>query len=182
MCSGDAGIYALATLVFELIDREDRPEWRRLELAVVPGVSALQAAAARAGAPVNHDFCTISLSDLLTPWPTIEQRLAAAAEADFVVCLYNPVSNRRRDQLARARDILLAARPADTPVVLARNLGRPGETVEIIPLAELGPERADMLTMIIIGNSETRRVTAGGRERVYTPRGYAGKVTPRLSG
>jgi cobalt-precorrin 5A hydrolase/precorrin-3B C17-methyltransferase len=176
VCSGDAGIYALATLVFELMDRERRPEWLRLDVAVVPGVSALQAAAARAGAPVNHDFCTISLSDLLTPWPTIERRLEAAAAADFVVCFYNPVSQRRQDQLVRARDILLTGRPADTPVVLARQLGRPGETVEIIGLGELTAERADMLTMVVVGNSETRRFTAAGRERVYTPRGYAKKL------
>ncbi len=175
VCSGDAGIYALATLVFELMDHEDRPDWRRLDLSVLPGISALQAAAARAGAPVNHDFCTISLSDLLTPWPTIERRLEAAARGDFVVCFYNPVSQRRRDQLTRARDILLSGRGPDTPVVLARNLGRDGETVEIIRLADLGPDRADMLTMIVVGNSETRRLGVGDRTYVYTPRGY-GKI------
>jgi len=176
VCSGDAGIYALATLVFELLDREARPEWRRVELQVVPGISALQAAAARAGAPVNHDFCTISLSDLLTPWATIERRLEAAAAADFVVCFYNPVSQRRRDQLAKARDILLSGRPPETPVVLARQLGRPGETVEIVRLDELTPERADMLTMVVVGNSESRRLEIGGRAWLYTPRGYAGKL------
>ncbi|MDA8232067.1 MAG: precorrin-3B C(17)-methyltransferase [Magnetospirillum sp.] len=176
VCSGDAGIYALATLVFELMDRERRPDWLRISVAVMPGVSALQTAAARAGAPVNHDFCTISLSDLLTPWPTIERRLQAAAAADFVVCFYNPVSQRRRDQLARARDILLGGRPPETPVILARQLGRPGEAVEIVPLAELTPEKADMLTMVIVGNSETRRMTAGQREWVYTPRGYGKKL------
>ena len=176
VCSGDAGIYALATLVFELLDRETRPDWARIELAVVPGISALQGAAARAGAPVNHDFCTISLSDLLTPWPTIERRLHAAAMADFVVCFYNPVSQRRRDQLAKARDILLTGRPPETPVVLARQLGRPGETVEIITLGELSPERADMLTMVVVGNSESRRLGFGGREWLYTPRGYAKKL------
>lgn len=175
VCSGDAGIYALATLVFELMDREVRPDWRRIEMSVLPGISALQAAAARAGAPVNHDFCTISLSDLLTPWPTIERRLHAAAQGDFVVCFYNPVSQRRRDQLTRARDILLTGRGPDTPVVLARNLGREGETVEIIRLADLGPDRADMLTMIVVGNSETRRLVIGDKNYVYTPRGY-GKI------
>ncbi|MFA6022385.1 MAG: precorrin-3B C(17)-methyltransferase, partial [Rhodospirillales bacterium] len=137
VCSGDAGIYALATLVFELIEREANPAWRGAEIMVIPGVSALQAAAARAGAPVNHDFCTISLSDLLTPWETIEKRLHAAAEADFVVCFYNPVSKRRRDQLTRARDILLGGRPAETPVILARQLGRPEESIRIIGLGDL---------------------------------------------
>lgn len=176
VCSGDAGIYALATLVFELIDRERKPEWLRTEVTVVPGVSALQAAAAKAGAPVNHDFCTISLSDLLTPWETIEKRLKAAAEADFVVCFYNPVSQRRRDQLARARDILLTGRPPETPVILARQLGRPEENVKIITLGELTPDHADMLTLVMVGSSESRRLTLGGRERVYTPRGYAKKL------
>ncbi|CAA7617273.1 precorrin-3B C(17)-methyltransferase [Magnetospirillum sp. UT-4] len=176
VCSGDAGIYALATLVFELLDREGKPEWRRAEIAVLPGVSALQVAAARAGAPVNHDFCTISLSDLLTPWETIEKRLKAAAEADFVVCFYNPVSKRRRDQLARARDILLSGRPPQTPVILARQLGRPEEEVRVVSLGELTPDHADMLTMVVVGSSETRRLAVGGREWVYTPRGYARKL------
>jgi cobalt-precorrin 5A hydrolase / precorrin-3B C17-methyltransferase len=176
VCSGDAGIYALATLVFELMDREQRPAWSRLEVSVVPGISALQAAAARAGAPINHDFCTISLSDLLTPWETIQHRLEAAAAADFVVCFYNPVSQRRRDQLSRARDILLIGRPAETPVILARQLGRPGETIEFITLGELTPDHADMLTMVVVGNSETRRFAVGGKEWVYTPRGYAKKL------
>lgn len=177
VCSGDAGIYALATLVFELMEREAKPAWARIEVSVVPGVSALQAAAARAGAPVNHDFCTISLSDLLTPWETIEKRLKAAADADFVVCFYNPVSQRRRDQLARAREILLTGRPPETPVILARQLGRPEEKVEVIALGDLTPDHADMLTMVVVGNSETRSFrTMGGRQWVYTPRGYAKKL------
>ncbi|MGE5505101.1 MAG: precorrin-3B C(17)-methyltransferase, partial [Actinomycetota bacterium] len=158
VCSGDPGIYALATLVFELLEREAKAEWARLDIEVMPGISALQAAAARAGAPVNHDFCTVSLSDLLTPWHSIEARLKAAASGDFVVCLYNPVSKRRRDQLPQARDILLSGRPADTPVVLARQLGRPGETVEVIRLADLDADKVDMLTVVVVGSSETRRV------------------------
>ncbi|OAN55250.1 precorrin-3B methylase [Paramagnetospirillum marisnigri] len=176
VCSGDPGIYALATLVFELLDREKRADWNRVDITVAPGISALQAAAARAGAPVNHDFCTISLSDLLTPWEAIEARLKAAASADFVVCFYNPVSNRRRDQLPRARDILLTGRPPETPVILARQLGRPGETVEVIPLAELSPDKVDMLTMVVVGSSETRSFTAGTRIWTYTPRGYGKKM------
>lgn len=176
VCSGDAGIYALATLVFELIEREAAPAWRGTEITVVPGVSALQAAAARAGAPVNHDFCTISLSDLLTPWESIEKRLQAAAAADFVVCFYNPVSKRRRDQLTRARDILLTGRGPDTPVILARQLGRPEESVRFVTLGRLRAEDADMLTMVVVGSSESRRITFGGREWVYTPRGYAKKL------
>ena len=172
--SGDAGIYGLATLVFDLLDREERPDWRRVELAVSPGISALQAAASRAGAPLGHDFCAISLSDLLTPWPAIETRLKAAAAADFVVALYNPRSQRRRDQLVAAKAIFLEHRPPETPVLLARNLGRAEEKVTCVSLAELDPEMVDMLTLVMIGASSTRRVA--GTRWVYTPRGYAGKV------
>lgn len=172
VCSGDAGIYALATLVFELMAREDRADWNRLDIAVAPGISALQAAAARIGAPINHDFCTVSLSDLLTPWEDIERRLQAAADGDFVVALYNPVSQRRRTQLAAARDILLTGRPPDTPVVLARNLGRDGESVRVVRLGDLTPDDADMLTLVLIGSSHTRLWNG----RVYTPRGYARKM------
>ena len=176
VCSGDPGIYALATLVFELLEREKSPGWNRVEITVVPGISALQAAAARGGAPVNHDFCTISLSDLLTPWESIEARLKAAAAADFVVCFYNPVSQRRRDQLGKARDILLTGRSGTTPVILARQLGRPGESVEVIALADLTADKVDMLTMVVVGSSETRSFTAGGATWTYTPRGYGKKM------
>ncbi|MGN6551841.1 MAG: precorrin-3B C(17)-methyltransferase [Pararhizobium sp.] len=182
VCSGDAGIYAMATLVFELLDKADGPGGladtaRRIEIAVSPGISALQAAAARAGAPLGHDFCTISLSDLLTPWEDIQRRVSAAAAGDFVVAFYNPVSKRRRTQLAWARDRLLADRPADTPVILATNLGREGETVRVVPLAGLDVEAVDMLTVVIVGSSQSRTVRTGdGRTWVYTPRGYAGKA------
>ncbi len=176
VCSGDAGIYALATLAFELMDREDRADWNRTEVVVTPGVSALQAAAARIGAPIGHDFCTISLSDLLTPFEEIEKRLKAAAEGDFVVAFYNPVSKRRRTQLARAQEILVAGRGPDAPVVLARNLGREEENIEVIKLGELTPDHADMLTMVLVGNSQSRVIERGGREWVYTPRGYAAKM------
>ncbi|HYN39505.1 MAG TPA: precorrin-3B C(17)-methyltransferase [Rhodospirillales bacterium] len=173
--SGDAGIYALAALAFELLDREDRPAWNRLAINVVPGITALQAAAARAGAVIGHDFCAISLSDLLTPWEDIERRLRAAAAGDFVVALYNPVSQRRRTQLPCARDILLAARPPATPVVLARNLGRAGETIHVIELKALTPEDVDMLTVVLVGSSRTRLIERGTHRFVYTPRGYASK-------
>lgn len=182
VCSGDAGIYAMATLVFELIDKADGPDGlpdaaRRIAIVVSPGISALQAAAARAGAPLGHDFCTISLSDLLTPWDDIQRRVDAAAAADFVIAFYNPVSRRRRTQLAFARDRLLRDRPADTPVILATNLGREGEAVRIVPLAELDVDEVDMLTVVIVGSSQSRVVRTGdGKTWVYTPRGYAGKA------
>ena len=170
VASGDPGIYALASLVIELMDRE--PAWRRLAVSVEPGVSAMQMAAARAGAPLGHDFCAISLSDLMTPWTAIERRLTAAAEADFVVALYNPRSHRRTRQLPAARDILLAHRPPLTPVVVARAIGRQAESVDVVTLAELDPEAVDMLTVLIVGNSETRAFSHRGRDWVYTPRGY----------
>ncbi len=176
--SGDAGIYALATLAFELLERENDPAWNRLDISVEPGVSAIQAAAARMGAPIGHDFCLISLSDLLTPWTEIERRLKAAAEGDFVVGLYNPVSKRRRHQLEIARDTLLTGRPAETPVILARNLGRPTEHISVVTLGELTPDHADMLTLVLIGNCQTRHFKAGEKSWVYTPRGYASKMTP----
>ena len=173
--SGDAGVYGLAALAFEVLDHHDNPAWNRVAMSVTPGVSAFQAAAARIGAPTGHDFCAISLSDLLTPWPQIERRLQAAADGDFVVAFYNPVSKRRQTHLATARDILLTGRAAHTPVVLARNLGRDGEHIEVIRLDELEPERADMLTMVLVGNSQSRVVDRGVNRWVYTPRGYEKK-------
>lgn len=175
--SGDPGVFAMATLVFELLDQEVRPDWQRISIDVHPGVSAMQLAAARAGAPLGHDFCAISLSDLLTPWPTIQGRLKAAAEADFVVAFYNPRSRKRHHQIETARDVFLAHRPADTPVIVARNLARKGESVEIVSLAELQVESIDMLTVVIIGNSQSRQMAMGGRSWAYTPRGYAHKHT-----
>ena len=188
VCSGDAGIYAMATLVFELLDKADGPDGlldaaRRIAISVSPGISALQAAAARAGAPLGHDFCTISLSDLLTPWEDIQRRVKAAADGDFVIAFYNPVSRKRRTQLAYARDRLLEARPADTPVILATNLGRDGESLRVVPLGSLNVDDVDMLTVVIVGSSNTRNVRTGdGRTWVYTPRGYARKEGSAMTG
>jgi cobalt-precorrin 5A hydrolase/precorrin-3B C17-methyltransferase len=181
VCSGDAGIYAMATLVFELLDKGDTDDGlsqaaKRIEIAVSPGISALQAAAARIGAPLGHDFCTISLSDLLTPWEDIKRRVSAAAEGDFVIAFYNPVSMKRRTQLAWARDRLLDDRPDNTPVILATNLGREGELVRVVDLAKLDIDDVDMLTVVIVGSSESRTTMTGdGKTWVYTPRGYSGK-------
>jgi cobalt-precorrin 5A hydrolase/precorrin-3B C17-methyltransferase len=170
--SGDAGIYALATLAHELVARGDDPAWARLEIRGMPGVSAMQAAAARAGAPLGHDFCAISLSDLLTPIETIEARVRAAIAADFVIAFYNPASQRRREPFHRALAALREGRPPTTPVVVARNLGREGERVETVELQALDPDRVDMLTLLIVGSSATRIGPSG----VFTPRGYAGKA------
>ncbi|MEL6551068.1 MAG: precorrin-3B C(17)-methyltransferase [Pseudomonadota bacterium] len=184
VCSGDAGIYAMGALVFELLDRTDHgvgDAARRVEVICSPGVSALQGAAARAGAPLGHDFCAISLSDLLTPREDILRRIQAAAEGDFVIAFYNPVSQRRRTLLAEARDILLAHRPPETPVMLAASLGRPEESVRYRPLAELDVDEVDMLTTVLVGSSQSRLATLGEGPRMYTPRGYARKIDGDLS-
>lgn len=182
VCSGDPGIYAVATLAFELLDKASKPEWRRPEIVVVPGLSAFQAAAARIGAPIGHDLCLISLSDLLTPWELIRKRVEAAAAADFIVAFYNPVSHKRRHQLEDSAAILLEHRPPSTPVVLARQVGRDGESIRVIRLDELTADDADMLTMVLVGSSQTRVMDRpGGNKWVYTPRGYASKPRSSLS-
>ena len=177
--SGDAGIYGLAALAIELIERDDDPAWTRIAFRVAPGVSALQAAAARIGAPLGHDFCAVSLSDLLTPWDEIERRLAAAAAGDFVTALYNPASERRRWQFRRAIEILGRRRPETTPCVVARNLGRRDENVIATSLARLKDDEIDMLTLVLVGSSRTRRVSRAAGDLVYTPRGYAQKNEAR---
>lgn len=173
VCSGDPGIYAMATLVMELLERSDNAAAQRIDVAVLPGVSALQVAAARAGAPLGHDFAVVSLSDLLTPMAVIEARLEAAAAGDFALALYNPVSQRRRTALATARRILLAHRSPETPVVIARNLGRAGEVVDVTTLGKLEVDQVDMLSIVLVGAQGTRsfgRVSGGSW--TYTPRGY----------
>lgn len=181
LSSGDAQIYAMAALAFELLEaggsRALSDAARRVGVETHPGVSAFQAASARAGALIGHDFCCISLSDLLTPRETIVRRLEAAAAGDFVVALYNPRSGRRTELLEQALAILAAHRPADTPVVVARNLGRPDEAVAVVPLAALRPETVDMLTILVIGSSASRTFARGdGCAVAYTPRGYAAKA------
>ncbi len=170
--SGDAGVFAMATLVFELLELEANPAWDSVDISVVPGISAMQTCASRVGAPLGHDFCAISLSDLLTPWETIETRIKAAALGDFVVAFYNPVSRKRDWQLGKARDLLLEKRPASTPVILGRNLSREDETITLTTLGELDPAQVDMLTLVLIGSSDSRRI----KDWVYTPRGYSRKL------
>jgi cobalt-precorrin 5A hydrolase/precorrin-3B C17-methyltransferase len=186
VCSGDAGIYAMGALVFELMDRGAdemgvTDAARRVEVICSPGVSALQGAAARAGAPLGHDFCAISLSDLLTLRDDILRRLKAAAEGDFVIAFYNPVSKTRRTLLAEARDILLQHRPADTPVMLASSLGRPEEHVRYRRLDALEVDEVDMLTVVLVGSSNSKLAQLGTGPRMYTPRGYARKIDGDLS-
>lgn len=170
--SGDAGIFALATLVFEQLGAADNAGWNRIAVNVLPGISALQAAAARAGAPLGHDFCAVSLSDLLTPQNIILKRLEAAASGDFVTALYNPQSEKRRELLPRTKEIFLAHRTENTPVIIARNLGRVDETVETTTLSAFDAAVVDMLTLVIIGNASTRTIRQGTRDWIFTPRGY----------
>jgi cobalt-precorrin 5A hydrolase/precorrin-3B C17-methyltransferase len=176
VCSGDAGIYAMAALVYELIDREPS----RVAVEVHPGISAFQIASSKAGAMIGHDFCCISLSDLLTPWDTIVQRVKSAAEGDFVISFYNPRSLKRVDQIVKAFEILAPHRSPDTPVVLASNLGRPEEKIRILKFADFNPEDVDMLTLVMVGSSQSKSFMRGdGKTYAYTPRGYAKKMDPK---
>ncbi|WP_310621548.1 precorrin-3B C(17)-methyltransferase [Flexibacterium corallicola] len=182
VCSGDSGIYAMGALVYELLDRSEdnggvSDGARRVEVASAPGISAMVALSNLIGAPLGHDFCAISLSDLLTPWETIQQRLKGAAEGDFVIGFYNPVSKRRRTQLAYARDLLLQHRPKDTPVVLGSNIGRETQSIRITTLSELKVDDVDMLTTVMVGCSQSRQGGDGVSSNfVYTPRGYAKRI------
>ena len=163
VCSGDAGIYGMAGLMYEV--GEDYPE---VEIEVVPGVTAALGGAAVLGAPLGHDLCIISLSDLLTPWETIEKRLLAAAGGDFVICLYNPASRKRKDYLKKACEILRTCKPADTVCGIVKNIDREGEAFQILSLEELKETPADMFSTVYIGNQETKVI----RGRMVTPRGY----------
>jgi len=163
---GDPGVFAMAAAVFEAVETGD-PAWRTLDIRVEPGVTAMLAAAAEVGAPLGGDFCAISLSDNLKAWTTIERRLRAAAEADFVIALYNPASKARPHQLAQAFELLKAIKAGDTPVLLVRAAGTAEATVVATTLAAADASRADMRTLVIVGASTTRQV---GRW-VYTPRG-----------
>lgn len=176
---GDPGVFAMAAAVFEAIEFGD-PSWREIDIAVCPGVSAMQAAAARIGAPLGQDFCAISLSDNLKPWPLVERRLKAAAEGDFVIALYNPASSARPNQILAAFELLRRHRDAETAVVFARAVGRDNEDIEITTLKSADPRRADMSTLVIIGSSQTRAILRDhAAPFIYTPRGAP---TPHAEG
>ena len=167
---GDPGVFAMAAAVCEALERGPG-EWRTLDLAIVPGITSMLAVAARVGAPLGHDFCALSLSDNLKPWPVIEKRLRAVAGAGFAIALYNPVSRARPWQLDRAFDILRTQLPATTPVIFGRAVGRLDEQVRITSLESAAGSHADMATCIIIGSPETRLIARPGRPAlVYTPR------------
>ncbi|PMS21613.1 precorrin-3B C(17)-methyltransferase [Trinickia dabaoshanensis] len=171
--SGDPGVFAMASAVFEALDTHADPRWQAVDLRIVPGISAAMATAAKAGAPLGHDFCILSLSDNLKPWAIIEKRLEHAAIADLVMAFYNPISRARPWQLDRALEIVRAHREPGTHVVLGRDIGRPGETLTTTTLGALQSTQVDMRTMVIIGSSTTRTIAGGPHGLwVYTPRWY----------
>lgn len=163
ICSGDAGVYGMAGLMYEV-----GVNYPQVELEIIPGVTAALGGAAVLGAPLIHDFCLISLSDLLTPWEKIEKRLLAAAEADFAVCLYNPSSKKRHDYLQKACDLMLTYRSPDTVCGIVSQIARDGETYRVMPLSELRDTQVDMFTTVFIGNSQTKEI----KGKMVTPRGY----------
>jgi precorrin-3B C17-methyltransferase len=170
---GDPGVFGMAAAVCEAMERGP-PEWRQVDVAIVPGISAMLAVAARVGAPLGHDFCALSLSDNLKPWPVVERRLELAATAGFVIALYNPISRARPWQLERAFAKLASVVPGTTPVVFGRAVGRPDERIAITQLSDAHSSSADMATCIIVGSAETRLVERpGSTPLVYTPRGTA---------
>lgn len=171
--SGDPGVFAMAAAVLEALHESSDPAWHRVDLEILPGVSASLATAAQAGAPLGHDFCVMSLSDNLKPWSIIEKRLDLAAQADLVLAFYNPISKARPHQLGVALEVVRRHRDGSTPVVLGRDIGRPGQTLKVVTLAELQPEMVDMRTMVFVGSSTTcvfPRLSGG--VWAYTPRWY----------
>ena len=168
--SGDSGVFAMASAVFEAIEHGD-PAWRDLDVEVIPGISAMFAVAARVGAPLGHDFCAISLSDNLKPWETVLQRLRAAAGAGFVIALYNPISRARPWQLGAAFTLLREILPPDTPIVFATAVSRAEEAIDIVQLSDADPARADMRTLVLVGSAATRTIgRTGAAPWLYTPR------------
>ena len=167
VCSGDAGVYGMAGLIYEV-----GREYPEIKIEIIPGITAATGGAAVLGAPLMHDFAVISLSDLLTPWETIENRLDAAAKTDFSICLYNPSSRKRADYLKRACEIFLRYKSSNTVCGIVKNIGRDGETKKVMTLAELKDYEADMFTTVFIGNSRTEKSVLGRQNWMVTPRGY----------
>ncbi|VVN20982.1 precorrin-3B C(17)-methyltransferase [Pseudomonas fluorescens] len=174
--SGDPGVFAMAAAVLEALHESSDAAWHNVDLEILPGVSASLATAAQAGAPLGHDFCVLSLSDNLKPWEIIEKRLDLASQADLALAFYNPISRSRPWQLGRALEIVARYRTPQTPVVLGRDIGRPGQTLRVTTLGQLTPDQVDMRTMVLVGSSTTCVFSrVGGGDWVYTPRWYAEK-------
>lgn len=189
---GDPGVFAMAAALFEALETGADPAWETIAVSVCPGVSAMLAAAARLGAPLGHDFCVMSLSDNLKPWDLVRRRLLLAAQGDFVLALYNPISRARPWQLGAAFDLLRTVQAPTTPVVLARAIGRPDERVTIATLADCDPTLADMSTLVLVGSSQTRLLARGPASQhtsqqggdavwVYTPRSTSPDLTAPTS-
>ena len=167
--SGDPGVFAMASAVFEAVEAGP-VAWRALDIRVLPGITAMLAAAARLGAPLGHDFCAINLSDNLKPWAVIDRRLRLAVEADFAIALYNPRSNARPEGFARTLDLLRETCAADRVMIFARAVSTPEEDLRVVALQDAAPEMADMRTVVLIGSSATRIIARDGVPLVYTPR------------
>ena len=167
--SGDPGVFAMAAAVFEAVELGN-PALRHIDVRVLPGITAMLAAAAACGAPLGHDFCAINLSDNLKPWSLIEKRLRLAAEADFAMAFYNPRSESRPEGFARALSVLTNACKDERPIIFARNVSRPDQTLRVVPLSEARPDMADMRTVVLLGSSQTRIIARDGAPFVYTPR------------
>ena len=163
ICSGDAGVYGMAGLMYEV-----GVDYPHTELEIIPGVTAASSGAAVLGAPLIHDFCLISLSDLLTPWEKIENRILGASQADFVICLYNPSSHKRRDYLQKACDLMLRYKSPETVCGTVSRIGREGEEAHVMTLKELRDAEVDMFTTVFVGNSQTKEING----KMVTPRGY----------
>ena len=167
--SGDPGVFAMAAALFEVLEA-DLTRWQNVEIEILPGITAMLAAAARAGAPLGHDFCVINLSDNLKPWALIEKRLRLAAEADFAMAFYNPRSKSRPEGFEKTLDILKSCCGDDRPVIFARAVSTKDETISVVPLSQTRPEMADMRTVVLVGSSKTRTVPHQGKLWSYTPR------------
>lgn len=170
--SGDPGVFAMAAAVLEAVEHGD-PSWRNLDICVLPGITAMLAASAACGAPLGHDFCAINLSDNLKPWELIEKRLRLAAEADFAMAFYNPRSKSRPEGFGKAIKALQEACGDNRPMIFARNVSRPDQTIRIVPLDEVTEDMADMRTVVLLGNSQTRMIARDGTPLIYTPRSVA---------
>ena len=171
--SGDPGVFAMAAAVLEAVEHGD-PAWRDLDIQVLPGITAMLAAAAACGAPLGHDFCAINLSDNMKPWALIDKRLRLAAEADFAMAFYNPRSKSRPEGFGKAIKALQEACGDARPMIFARNVSRPDQTIKIVPLTDVTEDMADMRTVVLLGNSQTRIIKRDGAPLIYTPRSVDG--------
>ena len=174
--SGDPGVFAMAAAVFEALEQDKGEKWRDIDIAVLPGITAMLAASARAGAPLGHDFCTINLSDNLKPWPVIERRVRLAVEADFAIAFYNPRSRSRPEGFARTLTLLKQTCGEDRPILFARAVSTPDEQLRIVTLGQAAPDMADMRSLVIVGSSRTRIITRPKGTILYTPRSTPGAL------